>query len=74
MGFLSARNAATLPPAEYPACPEGTSRVVGRDIRARIEGYRDSQPIPRLSSLAMSHGIDPPTLCRGARGNSRARL
>ena len=74
MGFLSARNASAVPPAEYPVCLESTSRVVGRDIRARIEGNWDFQSTPRLSSVTMPRSIDPPTSCGRTRGDSRPRL
>ena len=40
MDFLSARNVATLPPPKYPTYSKGITRVIGRDIRARVEGNR----------------------------------
>ena len=42
MGFLSARNAATLPSPERPACSKRIASVAGRDIRARVEGNHAS--------------------------------
>ena len=41
MGFLSTRNPTALPPSERPACFKGITHVVGRDIRACVEGNSD---------------------------------
>src|SRR5258708_1592453 len=70
MGLLSARCAATLHPLKDPAGPGGIAQVVGRDIRARVEGNREGQSTTCLSPVTMSRSGDPPTSCRGARGNS----
>ena len=58
MGLLPARNIAILPPTERPTCPYRIARILGRDLRVRVEGDRGGQPISGSSSVSMSRRVE----------------
>ena len=66
MGFLSARNAATLPPTERATYTEPTACDSGRDICAGAEGNREDKRILCQSSVTMSSCGNASTSCLGA--------